>query len=63
MGFLDHVVNVSDFIWGGSWSGNQILPFPPMVIILLGSGVFFMFRLGFYPILKLPSAFAGLFKK
>ncbi len=42
---------------------GQLLPFPPMVIILLGSGIFFMIRLGFYPVLKLPAAFAGLFKK
>lgn len=63
MTFLDHVVNVSDFIWGGTWMGEQLLPFPPMVIILLGTGIFFMVRLGFYPILKLPAAFAGLFKK
>jgi AGCS family alanine or glycine:cation symporter len=60
---LDHVTNVSDFIWGGTWFGAQVLPFPPMVIILLGVGLYFMVRLGFYPILKLPAAFAGLFKK
>jgi AGCS family alanine or glycine:cation symporter len=60
---LDHVTNVSDFIWGGTWFGEQVLPFPPMVIILFGVGLYFMVRLKFYPILKLPAAFAGLFKK
>lgn len=60
---LDHVTNVSDFIWGGTWFGEQVILFPPMVIILLGVGVMFMIRLKFYPILKLPAAFVGLFKK
>lgn len=93
---LDHVTDVSDFIWGGTWPAfvrgaealkeagvkesaiaeltalpfeaearrpAQVLPFPPMVIILFGVGLMFMVRLKFYPILKLPSAFAGLFKK
>ncbi len=63
MTLLDHVTNISDFIWGGTWMGEQVLPFPPMVIVLFGTGLFFMVRLGFYPIVKLPAAFAGLFKK
>lgn len=63
MTLLDHVTNVSDFIWGGTWMGQSVLPFPPMVIVLLGTGLMFMIRLKFYPILKLPMAFAGLFRK
>jgi len=63
MTLLDHVTNVSDFIWGGTWNGSQVLPFPPMVIVLFGVGLMFMVRLKFYPIVKLPSAFLGLFKK
>ena len=58
---LDHVTNVSDFIWGGTWAGQEVLPFPPMVIVLLGIGLYFMVGLRFMPILKLGSAFAGLF--
>ena len=61
--FYDAVTNVSDFIWGGTWNGASVLPFPPMVVVLLGAGVWFMIGLRFYPILKLGSAFAGLFKK
>ncbi len=61
--FYDHVTNVSDFIWGGTWNGEGVLPFPPMVVILLGAGLYFMIGLKFYPLLKLGSAFAGLFKK
>ncbi|MEZ6031246.1 MAG: alanine/glycine:cation symporter family protein [Hyphomonadaceae bacterium] len=68
---LDHVTNVADFVWGGTWTTftpegaqtAQVLPFPPMVILLFGVGLMFMVRLKFYPILKLPAAFAGLFKK
>ncbi len=59
---IDHVTNVSDFIWAGLWNGEQVLPFPPMVIVLLGIGLWVMIGLRFYPILKLGSAFAGLFR-
>jgi AGCS family alanine or glycine:cation symporter len=59
--FLDHVTNVSDFIWGGTWAGQEVLPFPPMVIVLFGTGLWFMIGLRFMPILKLGHAFAGLF--
>lgn len=61
--FYDQVTNVSDLIWGGTWNGAQVLPFPPMVIVLLGVGLFMMIGLRFYPLLKLGEAFAGLFKK
>ena len=62
VGLIDHVTNVSDFIWGGSWNGAEVLPFPPMVIILIGVGLWIMVGLRFYPLVKLGSAFAGLFK-
>lgn len=65
---IDHVTNVSDFIWGGTWNGELVpwlsvggQPIPPMVIVLLGVGLFFMVGLKFYPIVKLGSAFKGLF--
>ncbi|BBC71872.1 amino acid transporter [Altererythrobacter sp. B11] len=59
--FLDHVTNVSDFIWGGTFAGQEVLPFPPMVIVLFGVGLYMMIGLRFMPILKLGSAFGGLF--
>jgi alanine or glycine:cation symporter, AGCS family len=59
--FLDHVTNVSDFIWGGTWAGETVLAFPPMVIVLLGTGLWFMIGLKGMPILKLGTAFRGLF--
>jgi AGCS family alanine or glycine:cation symporter len=58
---IDRVTNVSDFIWGGTWNGVEVIPFPPMVIILLGIGLYIMIGLRFYPLRKLGSAFAGLF--
>ncbi|MDP1616893.1 sodium:alanine symporter family protein [Phenylobacterium sp.] len=60
--FYAHVTNVSDFIWGGTWNGVSVIPFPPMVIALLGVGLWMMIGLRFYPILNLGSAFVGLFK-
>ena len=62
------VTNVSDFIWGGTWNGEALSwlsingqPIPPMTLILLGIGMYIMFGLRFYPIIKLGSAFKGLF--
>ena len=55
------VTNISDFIWGGTWNGVEILPFPPMTIILLGIGLWIMVGLRFYPLVKLGSAVKGLF--
>jgi len=55
--------NVSGLIWGGLWNGEQVLVLPPMAVILLGVGLWMMIGLRFYPILKLGTAFGGLFKK
>jgi alanine or glycine:cation symporter, AGCS family len=63
VGLIDHVTNVSDFIWGGSWNGETIIPLPPMVIILLGIGLYMMIGLRFYPLRQLWPAFTGLFRK
>jgi len=63
VGFIDHVTNVSDFIWGGTWNGEQVIPLPPMVLILLGIGLFMMIGLRFYPIRQLWPAFKGVFTK
>ena len=60
--WITPVTNVSDFIWAGLWNGQEVLPFPPMIIVLLGMGLWMMVGLRFYPVLKLGSAFAGLFK-
>ncbi|MBD59072.1 MAG: sodium:alanine symporter family protein [Citromicrobium sp.] len=55
------VTNISDFIWGGTWNGEAVIPFPPLALILLGVGLWFMVGLRFYPLTKLGSAMKGLF--
>lgn len=54
---LEHwVVMISDFIWGGNWGDQRLLPMGPIAIILLGSGLFFMIRLGARPLRRLGPA-------
>ncbi len=60
--FYAGVDNVSGFIWGGSWNGAQVIPVAPMVVLLLGAGLFFMIRLKFLPIRRLFPAFGNLFR-
>lgn len=60
---ISPVENVSNLIWAGTWNGAEILPLPPMVIILFGAGLYLMFGLKFYPIRNLVPAIKGLFKK
>jgi AGCS family alanine or glycine:cation symporter len=54
-GFFALVDNISGFIWGGTWDGQQVfwfMPFGLLAVLLLGTGTFFMFRLGFRPITR-----------
>ncbi len=60
---INQVTNVSDFIWGGTWNGEEVLLVPPMVIILLGAGLYIMAGLRFYPLRKLFSSLFGIFRK
>ena len=60
--FYTGVDNVSNFIWGGTWNGATVLPLAPMVVVLLGAGLYFMIRLKFLPIRRLFPAFGNLFK-
>ena len=46
MDFLNLLNMVDSFIWG-----------PPLLILLVGTGILFTFRLGFIQITKLPKAF------
>lgn len=57
------ITNVSDFVWGGTWNGAEVIPIPPMVVILLGAGLYMMIGLRGFPILKLFSSFIGIFRK
>ena len=54
---LEHwVVMISDLIWGGNWGDKRLFPMGPIAIILLGSGLYFMIRLGARPLRRLGPA-------
>ena len=54
---LEHwVVMISDLIWGGNWGDQRLFPMGPIAIILLGSGLYFMIRLGARPLRRLGPA-------
>ena len=48
--------NISGFIWGGTWGTldtgepNRILPMGVLAVVLLGTGLYFMVRLGGRPL-------------
>ena len=56
MDFLAGIDNVSNFIWGGEWNGERILPLAPLAVILLGTGAWFMVATGFRPITRFVPA-------
>lgn len=60
--FYAGVDNLSGLIWGGTWNGAVVLPLAPMVVLLLGAGLYFMIRLKFLPIRRLFPAFGNLFR-
>lgn len=53
---MQHIVtlieHVSGFIWGGAWGDTRILPVGFLAVMLLGVGLYMMFRLGARPILR-----------
>ncbi|MCH8490744.1 MAG: sodium:alanine symporter family protein [Oceanicaulis sp.] len=60
MTLVDLVFQAADFLWGGYWGDEQIVPMGPMVVVLLGIGLFLMIRLGFRPVRTLGGAFSRL---
>ncbi len=48
--------NVSNFIWGGTWDGNRILPVGLLAVFLVGTGIYMMIRLGGRPLLRFVPA-------
>ncbi|GAB4522312.1 MAG: hypothetical protein Kow00133_09790 [Amphiplicatus sp.] len=58
--FFAVVDNVSGFIWGGTWNGEQALPVGFLAVLLLGTGLFFMIRLGFLPLRRFLPALGEL---
>jgi AGCS family alanine or glycine:cation symporter len=58
--FFNGVTTFSDFLWGGTWGDTRILPVGIITIALLGTGLFFMIRLGFRPVRRIIPAFGEL---
>ena len=58
--FFASVATFSNFLWGGNWGDVRILPVGVVTIALLGTGMFFMIRLGFRPLRRLGPAFGVL---
>ena len=50
------IETVANFIWGGEWNGVRILPMGPLAIVLLGTGLFMMFRIGARPLRRFVPA-------
>lgn len=60
--FFAGVETFSNFIWGGAWGDTRILPVGIVTIALLGTGLYFMFRLRFRPLRRLGPAFAAVWR-
>ncbi len=50
------IENVSNFIWGGQWNGERVVPVGPLAVVLLGVGTFMMVRLGLRPLMRFGPA-------
>ena len=52
------IQNVSDLIWGGTWGDTVIFPYQigPLAIVLLGTGLFMMVRIGARPLMRFVPA-------
>jgi len=55
---VEHVQFINALVWG-----SDSIPYPPVLLLLLGTGLFLMVRLGFMPILRMPYAVGQLFRK
>lgn len=53
VGLID---NVSNFIWGGTWGGERILPVGLLAVFLIGTGLYMMIRLGGRPLTRFMPA-------
>ena len=59
---MDSIESILGTLNGLVW-GSDSIAYPPVLLLLLGTGLYLMVRLGFMPILKLPYAFGELFRK
>ncbi|MEM8935059.1 MAG: sodium:alanine symporter family protein [Pseudomonadota bacterium] len=53
----EFIATINALVWG-----SQSIPYPPVLLLLLGVGLYLTVRLGFMPILKIPYAFGQLSK-
>ncbi len=51
----DFITLVNSLVWG-----SDNIPYPPVLLLLLGTGLYLTVRLGFMPIVKIPYAFGQL---
>ena len=56
MDIIALIETVSNFIWGGAWNDTRILPVGPLAVVLLGTGIFMMIRLGARPLRRFVPA-------
>lgn len=56
------IENISGLIWGGRWSGEEVLPMGPLAFVLLGTGLYFMIRLGGRPLRRFIPALAEVWQ-
>ena len=51
----DFITFTNSLVWG-----SDTIPYPPVLLLLLGTGLYLMVRLGFMPLMKMPYAFGQL---
>jgi alanine or glycine:cation symporter, AGCS family len=56
------IENLSGLIWGGRWNGEEVLPMGPLAFVLLGTGLYFMIRLGARPLRRFFPALAEVWQ-
>ncbi|MEO1038991.1 MAG: sodium:alanine symporter family protein [Pseudomonadota bacterium] len=59
-GLTAFIDNLSGFIWGGTWGEARLLPVGVLAVVLLGTGFYFMIRLGFRPVRRFVPALGEL---
>jgi AGCS family alanine or glycine:cation symporter len=59
-GLVTLIDNTSGFIWGGTWGETRLLPVGLLAVVLLGTGLFYMVRLGFRPLRRFLPAIGEL---
>ena len=59
---VDLIENISGFIWGGQWNGERVIPVGPLAVVLLGTGLFMMVRIGARPLRRFIPAVAEVWQ-